>query len=128
MLCLIFGAAVNSPEVEDSTEYAPDITDPEFKAKALLWTKRYFDKSYMLASFVEEAFIGEGGFSRGVKQRNEKGIWVLQATSMPSILVETGFITYKQDEEYLNSEKGQDEVAENVLTAVKKYKQVTEGK
>jgi N-acetylmuramoyl-L-alanine amidase len=36
------GADVNSPEVEDSTEYAPDITDPEFKAKALLWTKRYF--------------------------------------------------------------------------------------
>jgi N-acetylmuramoyl-L-alanine amidase len=122
------GADVNSPEVEDSTEYAPDITDPEFKAKALLWTKRYFDKSYMLASFVEEAFIGEGRFSRGVKQRNEKGIWVLQATSMPSILVETGFITYKKDEEYLNSEKGQDEVAENILTAVKKYKQVTEGK
>jgi N-acetylmuramoyl-L-alanine amidase len=122
------GADVNSPEVEDSTEYAPDITDPEFKAKALLWTKRYFDKSFMLASFVEEAFIGEGRFSRGVKQRNEKGIWVLQATSMPSILVETGFITYKQDEDYLNSERGQDEVAENVLTAVKKYKQVTEGK
>jgi N-acetylmuramoyl-L-alanine amidase len=119
---------VNSPEVEDSTEYAPDINDPEFKAKALLWTKRYFDKSYMLASFVEEAFIGVGRFSRGVKQRNEKGIWVLQATSMPSILVETGFITYKSDEQYLNSEKGQDEVAENVLTAVKKYKQVTEGK
>lgn len=119
---------VNSPEVQDSTEYAPDINDPEFKAKALLWTKRYFDKSYMLASFVEEAFIGVGRFSRGVKQRNEKGIWVLQATSMPSILVETGFITYKSDEQYLNSEKGQDEVAENVLTAVKKYKQVTEGK
>ena len=122
------GADVNSPEVEDSTEYAPDITDPEFKAKALLWTKRYFDKSYMLASFVEEAFIGEGRFSRGVKQRNEKGIWVLQATSMPSVLVETGFITYKQDEQYLNSEKGQDAIAENILTAIKKYKQVTEGK
>jgi N-acetylmuramoyl-L-alanine amidase len=120
---------VNAPEVtEDSTEYAPDINDPEFKAKALLWTKRYFDKSYMLASFVEESFIGVGRFSRGVKQRNEKGIWVLQATSMPSILVETGFITYKKDEDYLNSEKGQEEVAENILTAVKKYKQVTEGK
>ena len=81
----------------------------------------------MLASFVEEAFIGVGRFSRGVKQRNEKAIWVLQATSMPSILVETGFITYRKDEDYLNSEKGQDEVAENVLTAIKKYKMVTEG-
>jgi N-acetylmuramoyl-L-alanine amidase len=123
------GSDMNSPEVEeDSTQYTPDINDPEFKAKALLWTKRFFDKSYMLASFVEDAFIGVGRFSRGVKQRNEKGIWVLQATSMPSILVETGFITYKTDEDYLNSEKGQDEIAENVLSAVKKYKQVTEGK
>lgn len=123
------GSDMNSPEVEeDSTEYTPDINDPEFKAKALLWTKRFFDKSYILASFVEEEFIGVGRFSRGVKQRNEKGIWVLQATSMPSILVETGFITYKPDENYLNSEKGQIEIANNVFAAVKKYKQVTEGK
>lgn len=123
------GSDVNSPElIEDSTEFTPDINDPEFKAKALLWTKRFFDKSYMLASFVEESFIGQGRFSRGVKQRNEKGIWVLQATSMPSILVETGFITYKSDEQYLNSEKGQEEIAENILDAIKKYKQVTEGK
>lgn len=123
------GSDVNSPElVEDSTEFTPDINDPEFKAKALLWTKRFFDKSYMLASFVEEAFIGQGRFSRGVKQRNEKGIWVLQATSMPSILVETGFVTYKSDEEYITSEKGQEEIAENILTAVKKYKEATEGK
>ncbi len=85
-------------------------------------------KSYMLATFVEESFIGQGRFSRGVKQRNEKGIWVLQATSMPSILVETGFITYKSDEKYLNSEEGQNEIAENILTAVKKYKLATEGK
>ncbi len=82
----------------------------------------------MLASFIEETFIGEGRFSRGVKQRNEKGIWVLQATSMPSILVETGFITYKQDEDYLNSEKGQQQVADDILAAVKKYRQATEGK
>jgi N-acetylmuramoyl-L-alanine amidase len=122
------GEDVVGEQVYDSTEYAPDINDPEFKAKALLWTKRFFDKSYMLATFVEEAFIAQGRFSRGVKQRNEKGIWVLQATSMPSILVETGFISYKSDEEYLNSEKGQDEIAENILTAVKKYKQATEGK
>jgi N-acetylmuramoyl-L-alanine amidase len=123
------GSDVNSPELAgDSTEFTPDINDPEFKAKALLWTKRFFDKSYMLASFVEESFIGQGRFSRGVKQRNHKGIWVLQATSMPSILVETGFITYKSDEVYLNSEKGQEEVAENILTAVKKYKQATERK
>jgi len=123
------GEDVNTEQIVDSTaEYVPDLNDPEFKAKALLWTKRYFDKSYLLASFVEESFIGQGRFSRGVKQRNEKGIWVLQATSMPSILVETGFITYKSDEDYLNSEKGQEEIAANILDAVKKYRHATEGK
>jgi N-acetylmuramoyl-L-alanine amidase len=116
-------------EIFDSTtEFVPDLNDPEFKAKALLWTKRFFNKSYMLASFVEEAFVADGRYSRGVKQRNEKGIWVLQATSMPSILVETGFITYKEDEDYLNSEKGQEAIASNIVQAVKKYRDATEAR
>ena len=119
---------VSAEEVLDSTEVAPDINDPAFKAKALLWTKKFFDKSYMLASMVEEEFVREGRFSRGVKQRNEKGIWVLQATSMPSILVETGFITFKEDEAYLNSEKGQEEISNNVFEAVKRYKAALEGR
>jgi N-acetylmuramoyl-L-alanine amidase len=119
---------VVSEEIYDSTEYAPDINDPEFKAKALLWTKRFFSKSYMLATMVEEEFVKEGRLSRGVKQRNEKGIWVLQATSMPSILVETGFITHRSDEDYLNSENGQDQIANNVLEAVKRYRTATESK
>jgi len=120
------GSDVASEEIYDSTEYAPDINDPEFKAKALLWTKRFFSKSYLLATMVEEEFVKEGRLSRGVKQRNEKGIWVLQATSMPSILVETGFITHRPDEDYLNSEKGQEEIAKNVLEAIKRYRAATE--
>ena len=122
------GNDVVSEEIYDSTEFAPDMNDPEFKAKALLWTKRFFDKSYLLASMVEEEFIKGGRYSRGVKQRNEKGIWVLQATSMPSILVETGFITHPPDEKYLNSEEGQKEVAENVLNAIRRYRDATVGK
>lgn len=115
-----------SEEVNDSTEFAPDINDPEFKAKSLLWTKRYFDKSMLLATLVEEEFVKEGRPSRGVRQRNERGIWVLQATAMPSILVETGFISHRPDEDYLNSKKGQEEVAENITRAVKRYKAATE--
>jgi N-acetylmuramoyl-L-alanine amidase len=78
----------------DTTEVIPDINSPESKAKALLWTKRFFDKSYLLASMVEEEFVKANRVSRGVKQRNEKGIWVLQATSMPSSItqqINTGF-------------------------------------
>jgi N-acetylmuramoyl-L-alanine amidase len=115
-----------SDEVKDN-EYTPDVNDPEFKAKSLLWTKRYFDKSLLLATMVEEEFVKEGRFSRGVKQRNHEGIWVLQATAMPSILVETGFISHRPDEDYLNSKKGQEEIANNVIKAVKRYRTATEG-
>jgi len=113
---------------EDSTEFIPDITDPEFKARALLWTKKHFDKSLLLATMVEEEFGSAGRLSLGVKQRNEKGIWVLQATGMPSILVETGFLTNHDEEDYLNSEKGQDEITNNILSAVKRYKTTIESK
>jgi N-acetylmuramoyl-L-alanine amidase len=47
---------------------------------------------------------------------------VLQATAMPSILVETGFITNPQEEDYLNSENGQQEIAECITNALKNYK------
>lgn len=115
-------------QVVDSTEFVPDINDPEFKARSLLWTKKYFDKSLILASMVEEEFANSGRQSYGVKQRTWEGIWVLQATAMPSILVETGFITNPEEEDYLNSEKGQSEVAENVFNAVKRYKSAIESK
>ena len=115
-------------QVQDSTEFIPDISDPEFKAKSLLWTKKFFDRSLILASMVEEEFGKAGRQSYGVKQRTWEGIWVLQATAMPSILVETGFITNPDEENYLNSEKGQSEVADNILSAFKRYKQLLESK
>ena len=88
-----------------------------------IWdTKYFFKNSAQLASYVEEEFAKEGRQSFGVKQRNNKGIWVLQATGMPSILVETGFITNKEEEEYLNSDKGQQEVVETVVNAFRRYK------
>lgn len=108
-------------EVNDSLEDAPDINDPAFRAKSLLWTKRYFNKSLLLATLVQQEMSKEGRLNRGVKQRNEKGIWVLQATAMPSILVETGYITHRAEEDYLNSKKGQEEMASAIVNAVKRY-------
>ncbi len=39
---------------------------------------------------------------------NRQGFWVIYMTSMPSVLVETGFITNPDEEKYLVSEEGQD--------------------
>jgi N-acetylmuramoyl-L-alanine amidase len=74
----------------------------------------------MLAAMVEEQFIKAGRTSRGQKQRG-KGIWVLQATAMPSILVETGYITNRAEEDYLNSKEGQTEIASCITNAVGEY-------
>ena len=98
---------------------------PEWKANALLYTQNYFKKSYKLASDVQQEIADMGREDLGVWQR-EKGIWVLQATQMPAILIETGFITNYEDERYLNSEKGQQEIAEAIAKALKKYKDQVE--
>lgn len=97
-----------------------DPNSPEFIALSLLKTKQFFKRSATLAGMVEEQFIKAGRTSRGQKQRGV-GIWVLQATAMPSILVETGYITNKSEENYLNSTSGQQEIATCVTSALKNY-------
>ncbi len=99
----------------------PDPNDPAEKARMLIYAQHYFRKSYALATLVETQFVSSGRTSRGVQQRNHKGIWVLQATGMPSILVEMGFISNNEDEAYLMSQEGQDTIVKNIVTAVKIY-------
>ena len=120
------GGGQSGENVTDSTDML-DLNSPEAMIRAQLYEKKYFGKSLLLASFVEEEFVKGGRTSRGVKQRNEKGIWVLQATGMPSILVETGFITHTEEEEYINSEKGQEEIVTAIMSAIKRYKAQLEG-
>jgi N-acetylmuramoyl-L-alanine amidase len=112
--------------VEDSTNQL-DLNSPEAIIRGQLYAKKFFGKSLLLATLVEEEFEKGGRLSEGVKQRNEKGIWVLQATGMPSILVETGFVTNTEEEQYLVSEKGQDEIVAQIVSAIKRYKASLEG-
>jgi N-acetylmuramoyl-L-alanine amidase len=97
-----------------------DPNSPEFIALALLKTKQFFKRSATLAGFVEDEFTKAGRTSSGQQQR-QVGIWVLQATAMPSVLVETGFITNREEEDYLNSKEGQQEISRCVTDAVKNY-------
>jgi len=97
-----------------------DPNSPEFIALSLLKTKQFFKRSATLAGFVENEFTRVGRTSSGQQQR-QIGIWVLQATAMPSVLVETGFLTNREEEDYLNSSEGQDEIAKCITQAVKNY-------
>ena len=105
---------------EDSLKL-PDPNDPAERARLLIYAQHYFRKSYSLATLVEQEFVNSGRTSRGVQQRNHKGIWVLQATGMPSILVEMGFISNNDDQAYLMSEDGQNTIVKNIVNAVKVY-------
>jgi N-acetylmuramoyl-L-alanine amidase len=97
-----------------------DPNSPEFIALSLLKTKQYFKRSTTLAGYVQDEFAKVGRVDRDVRQR-QVGIWVLQATAMPSILVETGYITNRVEEDYLNSKEGQKETADCIIKAVKTY-------
>ncbi len=92
---------------------------------ANIYAKMYQEKSDKLALLVNEEVEKTGRAALGVNQR-QTGIWVLQATNMPAILVETGYINNPEDERYLNSEKGQQELAELITKAVIRYRQQVE--
>src|SRR5690606_28375715 len=111
-----------------STLELPDPSDPIEKARMLIYAQQYFRKSFDLADLIEREFSASGRISRGVKQRNDVGIWVLQATGMPSILVEIGFISNKEEEIYLNSDKGQEEIVEDLMNAFRAYKEKFEAR
>jgi N-acetylmuramoyl-L-alanine amidase len=110
---------------KDDESLNVNINDPVVKQQVALWTKQFFAGSVKLATMVEEEFLSIGRQSRGVKQR-QKGIWVLQATAMPSILIELGFLSSRPEEEFLMSEEGQQMMAESITKAVRRYKEIIE--
>lgn len=61
--------------------------------------------------------------SNGVKQA---GFLVLWRTTMPSVLIETGYLTNPTEELYLMSEKGQDEITDAIYKALMQYKEEIE--
>jgi len=79
-----------------------------------------------LANMVQDEFRMMGR-DDGVKQRYT-GIRVLESTNMPSVLVETGFLSNPDDEKYLNSDEGQQQIADAITRAVVRYKPNVEGK
>ena len=105
----------------DSSYNNFNFNSPEGRQLAQVYAKLYQEKSDRMATLVNDEIDATGRRALGVNQR-QKGIWVLSATKMPAILIETGYINNPEDERYLNSDKGQQELAEAITKAVMRYK------
>ena len=86
----------------------------------------FLDQSLNCASFIEKEFKTKAlRKSRGVKQA---GFLVLWKTTMPSVLIEAGFLTNPREEKYLMSKTGQEYIASAIYRAFKNYKITIEEK
>jgi len=95
-------------------------SSPESFIGLTLLQEDYLDQSIMLASHIQNNFTTKlRRKNRGVKQA---GFWVLHNTYMPSVLIETGFITNKKEGDYLNSTRGKREVSKSISDAIFEYK------
>jgi len=107
-------------EDDYSTKYQGfDPKSPESYIIFTLTQSVYQKQSTDLASKIQTQLTEKiDRKDRGVKQA---GFWVLFNTTMPSVLVETGFITNQAEERYLNSKQGQDNFASAIFRACKDY-------
>lgn len=98
-----------------------DPNSPEAHIIFSFYQNAFLDQSLHLAASIEEKLAARKKVkkSRGVKQA---GFLVLWKTAMPSVLVETGFISNANERTYLSSENGKKEVAQAIYDAVKDYK------
>ncbi|WP_109300097.1 N-acetylmuramoyl-L-alanine amidase [Aquimarina sp. AU474] len=122
-----FNVAKNENSVillEDNYEANYDGFDPNSPESIIgltLMQEEYLDQSLTLASFVQNRFKKSlDRKSRGVKQA---GFVVLHQTYMPSVLIELGFLTNNGEGKYLNSKKGQADMAKSISTSVIDYKE-----
>ena len=84
-----------------------------------LMQNKHMEQSISLASDIQNAFSSSGRVDRGVRQA---GFLVLRETSMPSVLVELGYISNRNEEQFMNSSKGQDLLARSLYKAFANYK------
>jgi len=99
-------------------QYGADTTD--YYIYYALIQNGYLKFSEYLASFLQMNLVNTTELSsRGIMQA---GYWVLLGASMPSVLVETGYISDANDEKYLASEEGQKSIAKALSEGFDSYK------
>ena len=100
-----------------------DPKDPESIIMLSLVKDAFRDQSIKLATLIQAEYVKVGRVNRGVQ---EKGLAVLARASMPAVLTEIGFISNPEEENYINSESGQNEIVNCIMNAVRIYKKQVE--
>jgi N-acetylmuramoyl-L-alanine amidase len=85
----------------------------------------FLDHSILFATNLQKEFKRIGRYDRGVKQA---GFLVLYKTTMPSVLIETGFLTNPTEENFLGKNEGQEKMANSMFKAFENYKNQLEGR
>jgi len=109
--------------LEDNYEdrYADyDINSPESIIGLTIMQEEFLDQSIALAKLIQDNFTGE--LKRNNRKVKQAGFIVLHQTFMPSVLVETGFLTNKSEGSFLNSKAGQRQMGTAIAEAIIKYK------
>lgn len=108
-------------EDDYETRYSEyDINSPESIIGLTIMQEEFLEKSIALARFVQTNFSGK--LKRKDRQVKQAGFIVLHQTFMPSVLIETGFLTNRNEGAYLNSKKGQREMGKAIADAIISYK------
>jgi len=96
--------------------------DPESVISLILMQQTYLDQSINLASTIQKSFVEN--LNRKDRTVKQAGFIVLKYTYMPSVLVETGFLTNRSEGAYLNSSAGQVKMASAIAKAIINYKNI----
>ena len=111
-------AAIQLESGDVTANYGYDPNSPAGHILMNMQQHAFLERSIQFAEAVERQFAGAGRKSRGVKQA---GFVVLKATTMPAVLVETGFMSNRNEEAFLLSEAGQQQLATALLKAFGEY-------
>lgn len=107
-------------EEDYEQHYDYDPNSPEGHIMLTMFQSAYLDQSILFAEKAENHLQRSAGRrSRGIKQA---GFVVLRETTMPSVLVETGFLSNQNEENFLKTEGGQMKIARSLLEAFAEYK------
>ncbi|MDF2433547.1 MAG: N-acetylmuramoyl-L-alanine amidase [Mucilaginibacter sp.] len=118
--------AIKEKMIEEDSDMntSLDPNDPESMILMNEYKRKYRKQSIHLAELINNEFVEtDGRHSDGIR---EQGVLVLCHSAMPAVLVETGYINNPDDEAYLNSENGQNEIVASLVRALQNYKNEVE--